>query len=1272
MEFAKKYASRSQYKHALEVLLPTGPVYEYLEGRIPNPAYTYVEIANISELEEKDRINTEIGYRRTRLGAKIDLVTRDVKREVFESSELESLYTCIIDWTDDHEIRRLYEEKLLQHAYNALVVLESSKKHHKRAEVENLARGLVILKHPFRLAWKIVLEWKDVEEIGDLDSELLEEYMSLFPEDGLSKVLQGYWKSELSPFPTSWITHEDSEGEDDNAMTSEDRLILMLEGLADCSSSIIARRIMGAYYFHLEEYDGAASIAREAQKKIKIETNLSGLTFLNSINAIDVILGTALVHYQPPRHHPEARLLFDAVLLRKPTQTLALIGVGLVLEEAEDYGEAITFLNLALKQRVDPRIKAEVAWCRFLNGNAETALDELKSCLPDMQGSDPKMRTLRAQTLYRIGVCIWESDKSTTARKARNGAYSKFLAALQADLNFAPAYSRLGIYYADYAKDKNRARRCFQKAVELSGSEVEAAERLADSFAISEEWDIVETVAQRVIEAGKVKPSPGSKKKGFSWPFTALGFVQLNRQAFSNSIVSFQAALRISPNEYHTWVGLGEAYHNSGRYIAASKAFEQAEKVHNNLTHQDTEDIWFCKYMLANVKRELGDYETAVEGYEEVLLSKPSEIVVSAALLQTLVESAQQSVEVGHFRRAVDLAKEAISVGAKLTSQYNASNLWKAVGDACSIFTCVQAYAAEFPIKELQMLLEVNLMSDHEDITNLDKVTLHNLQVQSEVTESSFELIIYASLLAYKRSVQVSSTDVHAHAVAWYNLGWAEYHAYIHGTQSGEALKGSPMRYLKASIRCFKRAIEVEAGNAEFWNSLGVVAVDLSPKVAQHSFIRSLHLNERSPRVWTNLGTFYLMQEDYELANQAFTRAQSADPDYANAWVGQGILARRYEDLNEFGGLSAHAFAIAGSSSIIVKQQYTISAFDLLLSQFPSNGVVNILQPRLALMQLQYQRPSQLAFQHLSSMFAERVADKEGVIENLQKICSAIESEYEATEQETTLLRFLGTKADLGRAQLAQHDYVSAAENAETALNLSADEEPASIIRTKLRLSATLTAGLAYYHQGLMDLALGMFRSALEESEDDPDIICLLVQVLWAKGGDQARTTARDQLLNCIERFPNHLETAIVLGVVTVLDGDLDNIRSFLPDLQGFRTCESLSTRQHRQLSQLLNAIESLRLAETDLDAEWRNEITTAVMLSPSRPDNWTQLSETCQERYPSDMAKAMALRSVSDGCVNANDLCTAFAKTERLDDAQVAVMVAPWMIQGWEAISGV
>jgi superkiller protein 3 len=1275
---AKKYGSRAQLKRSLEVYLPTGPLYEYLEGRVPQPALTYAKIADLTEAEEKERINTDIGQRRTRLGAKIDEVTADVKREVLESSQLEDLYGAVIDWTHDDDIRRQYEEKLLQHAYDTLVVSPVSRKAKRRQQVIKLAEGLVILKHPFLVAWQIKIGWEDVEEVDAIDVLLLRDFIELFPNEGLAKVLLAYLGSDISPFPQPQVsTDMDMEASENSAtMSAEDRLILMSEGIEESSSSILAHRLVGLYYLYLEEYESAAVTAREGQRKIQSESNRSGSSFERNSDAVGMILATALVHFQAPRHHPEASEIFENILRRKPTETSALLGVGLILEEQEDYAGAVAFLSRALQRSTDPKIRAEAAWCKSLNGDNSTSLPELEACLPEMEGDDVRVRSLRAQTLYRIGMCIWNQDESNIARKSRDGAYARFLASLQADLNYAPAYTSLGVYYADYAKDKKRARKCFQKAFELSSSEIEAAERLAKSFAKSSEWDLVEVVAQRVIDSGRAKPAPGSKKKAVSWPFAALGVTQLNNQEYAKSIVSFLSALRTAPADYDCWVGLGESYHSSGRYVAATKALEQAQRLEDTSEDDSIRDNWFSKYMLANVKRELGEYDDAIAGYQAVLKTRPSEFGVSVALLQSLVEGAWHSVGLGFFGRAADAAKKAISVAHGIVTIHGEGfNLWKAVGDACSVFTYVQAYASTIPLKDLHSLLTAkNALSSYDLLADIDGIGQDVLRSLGQDEPDMTHLVrsIHVSILAQKRAIYACANDIHARAVAWYNLGWTEYRAQLCESEEAKALsRKDAFKHLKAAVQCFKRAIELEAGNAEFWNSLGIVTADLNPKVSQHSFVRSLHLNDKSARVWTNLGTLYLINEDRMLANEAYTRAQSTDPDYAQAWVGQGLLAAQLTDANEARTLFAHAFEIAGSSSTIIKRQYAVSTFDHLLLSPTSGSGTDVLQPLFALHQLRSQLSTNLPIQHLTSLFAERIGDYRDAISNLDLVASRLEADYETSESSVTLLRFAQAKTDLARSQLAEQDYEAAAENAETALSLSEEEDHKSGAWHKVRLSAHMTGGLGYYHQGMMDQAIAMFRSALEETQGNPDIVCLLVQMLWAKGGEEERNVAREQLIDCLGKNPGHADAITLLGAIAVINDDRDTVKTVTADLHNLRTRDNLSTQQMSKVGQLITAIAVLFPENKDGDLAELSEATTAVMLAPSKPHGWLQLASLSEDVYPAEMAVITATKAVPPGgTLDASHFSRAHSGTRRLDGAQRAIMVAPWVIYGWEALT--
>lgn len=1299
--FAKNQGTKQQYRESLSIILPTSPIYDYLEGRLYHPSHTYQVIAQLTESEEKERVNKEIGERKTRLGARINQVTLEVKREVMRDSPLEDLYTKIIDWSTDDDVRRKYEEKLLQRCYDMLTVVPTTQKAEVRQKTEKLASDMVIIKHPFKLAWDIAIEWKDYASLQDYDVTILRQYFDFFPNSGLSKVLQGFMTSELSPFPGSFPasikqsvstnTTDESEDADTDAdddadtggvelpMSTEDRLILMTNGM-ESSTSILSHRLMGEYYAFLDEHAFLIDLMRTGRQLVAAESQKTGVSYSNTDEALTALLATALVYHLSPKNHPEAKTLFDEILQRNPVSTPALVGIGLIYEEEQDYAAAIDFLDRALKRAPgNVRISAEAAWVKALNGDYERSRDELEDCLSKIEGTDLRSRELRAQTQYRIGVCIWNIDTSVSARKDRSGAYSYFLAALKSNMDYAPAYTSLGYFYADYSKDRKRARKCFQKAFELSASEVDAAERLARTFAEQGEWDLVEVVSQRVVDSGKVKPAPGSKKKGISWPYAALGTAELNKQDYAKSIVSFQFALRISPEDYHSWVGLGESYHNSGRYMAATKAFEHAEKFKEEIEKKGVGETWFAEYMLANVRRELGEYDVAIQGYKAVLGSRPNEFGVSIALLQTLVDSASGCIDKGLFGRASQLATEAIPVALGLASiRPDAFNLWKCAADACSVFSIVQSRGSDFPLNEVQRLLEIEAgESSYATLADVDGVEADVIKPKGLLPEdengaAALTRCLHGSILFHKRAVATSARDIHAQAVAYFNLGWAEQRAHT-CMRSGLAQNKKTTKYSKAAILCFKRAIELEAGNSEFWNALGVATSEASPRVAQHAFVRSLFLNERSAQTWTNLGTLYLLQNDLQLANEAFTRAQSTDPDFAHAWVGQGIAALLFGDPKEAKLLFTHAVEISDSGSLITRRQYALSAFDAVLTSSGNLDVMELLQPMFSLRQLMTLSPSEFSYQHLASLFLERIKDVSEAVGLLSKVCSKVEADYEVTESPESLSRFALAKADLARSQLANAEYEAAIDSGETALQLSAEDagnELSAESRQKCRLSAHLTVGLAQYFGGHADESLEYFQTALTESAGNPDAVCLLAQVLWATTGEDARAHAREQLFDCIENHPGHVQSVLLLGVIAILDKDTESLEAVASELHALRLSDTVSDAERSQVGEILRA--AAAFAEENSEASVLKEVQTDVFLLPHQSSGWSRLADITGDTHPADMALKAAVKSaLGGGGIDATVLSQAFAGTGKVGDAQRAIMICPWRSDGWDALAG-
>lgn len=87
------------------------------------------------------------------------------------------------------------------------------------------------------------------------------------------------------------------------------------------------------------------------------------------------------------------------------------MGLGLILEEQQDYGGALSCLSKALELKPDnAKILSEASWCRVLMQDYEEGREGLEKCLEQITGDDAQSRELKAQILWRIGTCIWNAD----------------------------------------------------------------------------------------------------------------------------------------------------------------------------------------------------------------------------------------------------------------------------------------------------------------------------------------------------------------------------------------------------------------------------------------------------------------------------------------------------------------------------------------------------------------------------------------------------------------------------------------------------------------------------------------------------------------------------------------------------------------------------------------------------------------------------------------------------------------------------------------------
>lgn len=344
-----------------------------------------------------------------------------------------------------------------------------------------------------------------------------------------------------------------------------------------------------------------------------------------------------------------------------------------------------------------------------------------------------------------------------------------------------------------------------------------------------------------------------------------------------------------------------------------------------------------------------------------------------------------------------------------------------------------------------------------------------------------------------------------------------------------------------------------------------------------------------------------------------------------------------------------------------MKKQFITATFDTLVKAKSEPALTSILTPIFALEKLQAQLSQIPAVLQLSALFCERVGDFTSAIEKLERVCSIYEERYEETEADDDLVKFARSKADLARMYLGLRQYSEAVESASMALDLSGDMEQLQACR----LSAHLTAGLAHYYSQQMDESLEMFKAALTESEENPDVVCLLSQVLWAKGGEEERDVARDQLFACIEANPEHLGSILLLGTIGVLDRSEDVTKAVLNNLRSFRAKEGLPRHVREHIDNLLTAIAQLSSGETGaLNAA--ATAASAVFMRPSVAENWSRLATVAEDAFAAETALRVA-KNAKD--CDSERLASAYAGIATLGCDQRAVFLAPWMVNGWDAL---
>lgn len=156
---------------------------------------------------------------------------------------------------------------------------------------------------------------------------------------------------------------------------------------------------------------------------------------------------------------------------------------------------------------------------------------------------------------------------------------------------------------------------------------------------------------------------------------------------------------------------------------------------------------------------------------------------------------------------------------------------------------------------------------------------------------------------------------------------------------------------------------------------------------------------------------------------------------------------------------------------------------------------------------------------HLFGLVCERFGHFDLAIELITKAISILEVKYEESEDSMIERQFVIANTNLGRLRVANGDFEGALESLEIALGLIVDDDSAE--SRVLRTQCLFVTGLSQFMNGDPNGAMGSFQSALNSAGDDLAMVghisILLAQALWSFGANEARESAKSQLLQWYE-----------------------------------------------------------------------------------------------------------------------------------------------------------
>ncbi len=526
----------------------------------------------------------------------------------------------------------------------------------------------------------------------------------------------------------------------------------------------------------------------------------------------------------------------------------------------------------------------------FLESNDAESAEDIKQFILELQQAIPAqlkefinhkaLPCIKAKWLIRLNFLdlafkMLEKDESKSYLKTKlegiiSYRHGKVKAANKLLLKSAKENSSdwetfyfIALTYLDQ-KDKARAIKCLKKSNQLHFN-------LLSFELLSEHLPPTESLALLESAPTYFQNQPFFQKR--------LAMAYLELQKYENGMRVYQKLSAAAKDQNPVYLdGLGNCYAGLGSFSAAIRTFKKAL---NLVTNREQEN--HLLFRLSQLEQANLDFSAALETLEN--LAERNYPLAFIELAEVWSKIVKDYFDRWLFGLGGEYAEKALVViNRALQSGYAESAcLWKKAAD---IFQMVASYVENLTLRVPIIFTKQNLSDYPESIQAKDCCEL--------------------AIRCYKKVANILPREAKAHS----DLSMAYFRA---GKQEKAELAAKKALLLSRALSGSARA--------ECWNRMGVICTDTDPKLAQHSFCTAITSKHDFTEAWSNLGIFYFKKNNMKLANQAFSRAQSADPENAAAWQGQAEIARTIGD-SDCVDLSRHSSELCSRQASLAYAYY--------------------------------------------------------------------------------------------------------------------------------------------------------------------------------------------------------------------------------------------------------------------------------------------------------------------------------------------------------------